>query len=83
MRDAAIAHDAKLAAIARGAGCTAAQLALVWLIAQGAIAVPKATDVAHVRANRKAVAVRVDDAMRAAIDAAYPPPSRKRPLAIL
>jgi diketogulonate reductase-like aldo/keto reductase len=80
----ALATNARLATIARRAGCTAAQLAIAWLLArQDTIVIPKANDLAHVRANRAAADVRIDDATRAALDEAFPPPAGKRPLAIV
>jgi diketogulonate reductase-like aldo/keto reductase len=79
-----LASDRTLAAIARAAGCTAAQLALAWLLAQrDVIVIPKASDIDHVRANRAAADVLLDDAQRAALDAAFPPPGGKRPLAMV
>ncbi len=80
----ALASDTRLARLARRAGCTAAQLALAWLVAQrDVIVIAKSSDVEHVRGNRAAVDVVVDDEMRAALDAAFPPPAGERPLAIL
>jgi len=80
----ALASDTRLAAIARRIGCTAAELALAWLVAQGdVIAIPKANTIAHVRANRRSADVTIDAQTRAAIDAAFPPPARARPLSII
>jgi len=80
----ALAADARLAPIARRIGCTAAQLAIAWLLAKGdAIVIPKANTIAHVRANRGAADVRIDARTRAELDAAFPPPDRARPLAII
>jgi diketogulonate reductase-like aldo/keto reductase len=80
----ALARDAKLAAIAKRVGCNAAQLAIEWLVAQrDVIVIPKASTVAHVRANRGAAGVRLDDATLAEIDRVFAPPAGKRPLSIL
>jgi diketogulonate reductase-like aldo/keto reductase len=80
----ALPRDAKLAAISKRLGCTAAQLAIAWLARQrDVIVIPKASDVAHVRANRAAAGVTLDTAALAEIDRAFPPPAGKRPLAIL
>jgi diketogulonate reductase-like aldo/keto reductase len=80
----ALARSAKLAAIARRRGATAAQLALAWLIAQpGVMAIPKATSEAHLRDNFAALSIVLDDAERAELDKAFPPPRRKTPLAML
>jgi diketogulonate reductase-like aldo/keto reductase len=80
----ALASDKRLAAIARRIGCTAAELALAWLVTQGdAIVIPKASTIAHVRANRRSADVRIDAQTVAALDAAFPPPDRARPLSII
>jgi len=80
----ALAANKGLAAIAERRGFTAAQLALAWLIAQpGVMAIPKATSEAHLRQNLAARDIVLDDAERAAIDRAFPPPRRKTPLAML
>jgi diketogulonate reductase-like aldo/keto reductase len=80
----ALLTEAKLASLARKAHATPAQLALAWLLAQpGVIVIPKATQPAHIAENRKASDVALDAAMRAALDAAFPPPSRARPLAVI
>jgi len=76
--------EPRLAALARRARAAPAQLALAWLIAQpGVIAIPKATQLAHIVENRKATDVTLDVAMRAAIDVAFPPPSGATPLAVI
>ena len=80
----ALAADKALAAIAERRGFTAAQLALAWLIAQpGVMAIPKATSEAHLRENLAARDIVLDDAERAAIDRAFPPPRRKTPLTMI
>jgi len=62
---------------------TPAQIALAWLLAQdGVVAIPKAARDEHVRANRAAVDIALTKGDLAEIDAAFPPPSRKQPLAI-
>ncbi|MEP6678432.1 MAG: aldo/keto reductase [Betaproteobacteria bacterium] len=73
----------KLAALARAARATPAQVALAWLLAQpGVIAIPKATQAAHIVENRGATEVALDADVRKAIDAAFPPPSCDTPLVI-
>jgi diketogulonate reductase-like aldo/keto reductase len=70
-------------AVAARRGATPAQIALAWLLAQeGVAAIPKAATEAHVRANRAAADLVLTKADLAEIDAAFPPPSRKQPLAI-
>ena len=47
------------------------------------IAIPKASDLAHVAANRAAAGLVLGDDELALIDAAFPPPERAAPLEIL
>ena len=63
------------ASLARERGCTTAQLALAWLLAQGddVIALPGCQRVAHVEENAGAARITLDDALRARIDALVPP----------
>ena len=73
-----------LLAAARRHAATQAQVALAWALRQpGVIAIPKATDPAHVRDNAAAAELRLTDEDFAAIDAAFPPPRRKRRLGML
>ena len=59
-------------------------VALAWVLAQpGVIAIPKAADPAHVVANRRAAELALTAEDMADLDADFPPPTRKRPLAIL
>lgn len=61
-----------------------AQLALAWLLRQGdIIAIPKAAHAAHVRDNRAALGIDLAAEDLAALDAAFPPPTRARPLEML
>lgn len=63
---------------------TPAQVALAWTLRQpGVIAIPKAADREHVRQNAAAASLRLTKEDHARLDAAFPPPQRKRPLAIL
>ncbi len=62
---------------------TPAQIALAWVLRQpGVIAIPKAGDEAHVRANAAAGTLRLSDEDFAIINAAFPPPTRKQALAV-
>jgi diketogulonate reductase-like aldo/keto reductase len=80
----ALAANKALAAIAERRGLSAAQLALAWLIAQpGVLAIPKATGEAHLRENLAARDLVLDDAERAALDRAFPPPRRKTSLRMI
>jgi diketogulonate reductase-like aldo/keto reductase len=79
----ALARDARLAALARPLGLTAAQLALAWTLRDGGvIAIPKAVKEAHLRDNLAAGSVVLEPAMRAALDALFTPPRRAQPLAM-
>ena len=60
------------------------QVALAWVLRRpGAIAIPKAGNVAHVRENAAIQDLRPTDDDLAQIDAAFPPPRRKVPLEML
>lgn len=79
-----LAQDARLAAIAQPLGLTAAQLALAWTVRSGAVvAIPKSATPARIDENFAAAQLRLDDETLARIDALYPPPKRKRPLAMI
>lgn len=72
-----------LKAIAARHDATPAQIALAWLLARdGVAAIPKAATDAHVRENRAAADIRLTKTDLAEIDAAFPPPKRKQPLAM-
>jgi diketogulonate reductase-like aldo/keto reductase len=74
----------KLVAIARRVGATPAQVALRWLLrSPDILTIPESADPAHVRDNRAAADVRLDDATLREIDAAFPPPSGPSSLAML
>jgi diketogulonate reductase-like aldo/keto reductase len=73
--------NAALAAVGRARGATPAQVALAWVLRQpDVIAIPKAVQPAHLRDNLAAAAIELTAAELARIDAAFPPPARKRPL---
>lgn len=75
------ADDRRLANVAERHGATAAQIALAWTLRNpGVIAIPKATRAEHVRQNRAAADMVLTAQDLAELDAAFPPPSRKRPL---
>jgi len=61
-----------------------AQVALAWLLRQdGVVAIPKAANVAHVRENHAAAALRLTRDDLAALDRAFPAPTEPIPLAML
>ena len=74
----------KLQAIARDIGATPAQVAIAWLLTQpDLIVIPKTTHIARLEENLGALDLTLDAATLAAIDAAFPPPRKRTPLAML
>ncbi|WP_223164698.1 aldo/keto reductase [Massilia mucilaginosa] len=72
-----------LMAVAQRHGCTAAQIALAWLLRQdGVVAIPKAADPAHVRENRAAADVVLSAFDLEDLDRAFPPPAKRQALAM-
>jgi diketogulonate reductase-like aldo/keto reductase len=70
--------------VARRHNATPAQIAVAWALRQpGVIAIPKASDLDHVRENAAAASIKLTANDLATIDAAYPPPTKKRPLQML
>jgi diketogulonate reductase-like aldo/keto reductase len=60
---------------------SAAQVALGWLLKQKQVMViPKAGNAPHVRENHGALSLHLDAQDLAALDRAFPPPARKKPL---
>jgi diketogulonate reductase-like aldo/keto reductase len=79
-----LAANRKLAAIARQLAVTPAQLALAWVLTRAqVIAIPQSSNLAHIDANRAAAAIRLDEGVLAALDAAFPPPRKSAPLSII
>jgi len=77
-------RERKLAAIARDAQCTPAQLALAWLLARpDVIVIPKAGNIAHVRDNFGATNVTLSASVSAALDAAFPPPRQPATISVI
>ncbi|HZT87659.1 MAG TPA: aldo/keto reductase [Stellaceae bacterium] len=73
-----------LGEVARAHGATPAQVALAWLLRQdGMIVIPKASRQEHVRDNRGALDVALTSDDLAALDRAFPPPTRKTPLGMV
>ena len=80
----ALLRNPALQAVAARLEATPAQVAIAWTLrAPGVISIPKAADPAHVRLNAAAAAVTLAPEDLAALDAAFPPPRRKRGLAML
>ena len=80
----ALASSATLQPIADRLGCSRAQLALAWVLAQtGMVAIAKAVDAQHLRDNIRAGDIQFQPADLAEIDLAFPAPRRKKPLAMI
>jgi diketogulonate reductase-like aldo/keto reductase len=63
---------------------TPAQIALAWVLHEdGVIAIPRASNVEHVRTNRGALEIQLTAPDLEALDNAFPPPTSKRPLEVL
>ena len=73
-----------LSAIAKRHGVTPFSVALAWVLRDPTvIAIPKAGDLEHLEANRAALDLQLTREDLEAIDAEFPPPSRKTRLAML
>jgi diketogulonate reductase-like aldo/keto reductase len=72
-----------LVEVARRHDAEPAQVALAWLLHQeGVVVIPKAVRPEHVRANRAALDLTLDADDLARLDAGFPPPRTRRPLAM-
>lgn len=79
----ALASHAKLGALARPLGLTAAQLALAWMLDQPSVmSIPKAGSQAHLIENWRCRDVVLAPETRQALVAMFPPPKRARRLAM-
>lgn len=76
-------RNATLRLIAQELSITPAQLALAWLLHQGTIPIPKSVNLARLEENRKAWDIKLSTETLKALDAAFPPPTRKMPLDML
>jgi diketogulonate reductase-like aldo/keto reductase len=76
--------DPALSKLAKRHDTTPAQVALAWVLRQPRmIAIPKASNREHVRANAAAAELRLSEEDLAALDTAFPPPQSRTPLAML
>jgi diketogulonate reductase-like aldo/keto reductase len=70
--------------LAAEVGCTPAQLALAWLLAQpGVVTIPKSSTRERVKENLGALEVTLSRDILAELDRAFPPPATKQSLAML
>jgi diketogulonate reductase-like aldo/keto reductase len=75
---------AALKKIAGEVGCTPAQLALAWVLAQpGVVTIPKSSTRERVKENLAAVEVKLSPQILAELDKAFPPPKGKQALEML
>ncbi|MBE9077015.1 aldo/keto reductase [Romeria aff. gracilis LEGE 07310] len=72
----------QLQAVATRHEVTPAQVALAWLLQQGIVVIPKATQPEHVRENRAALDLTLTAQDLAELERAFPPPRRKTALEI-
>jgi diketogulonate reductase-like aldo/keto reductase len=73
-----------LVALAKRAGASPAELALAFVLAQpGVVAIPKTARLDHLQQIVAARDRKLDPALRADLEAAFPPPARERPLPLL
>ncbi len=73
-----------LGKVAAELGCTEAQLAVAWLLAQpGVVTIPKSSSRERVQENLGALDVELTQEVTAALDRAFPPPKKKQPLEML
>ncbi|MCX8134453.1 MAG: aldo/keto reductase [Roseococcus sp.] len=80
----ALLRHPALKAVAAARGATPGQMAIAWTLSRpGVVSIPKAVDPGHVRQNAAAAEIILSPEELAALDAAFPPPRRKRPLAML
>jgi diketogulonate reductase-like aldo/keto reductase len=80
----ALARHDVLSRIARRHGATPVQVALAALLAlTGVMAIPKSSDAARLRENWGALSLHLTSEDRAELERAFPPPRKKRPLAML
>ncbi len=77
-------RKASLKKLADEEGCTSAQLALAWLLAQpGVVTIPKSSSRDRVKENFGALDVKLSPQVLAELDRAFPPPKGKQPLEML
>lgn len=78
-----VRHPAVVRA-AKDSALTPAQVAIAWTLRKpGVVSIPKAARADHLRANAACMGLRLDPAVLEALDRAFPPPARRRPLEII
>jgi diketogulonate reductase-like aldo/keto reductase len=80
----ALLRKSVLKNIAHEVGCTPAQLALAWVLAQpGVVTIPKSASRERVKENLGALEIKLSPEIAAELDRAFPPPNGKQPLQML
>ena len=80
----ALSDHAGLGELGERLGLSAAQVAIAWLLHQdGVMAIPRAGRESHLRENLAAADVALSPDDVAALDRLFPPPQRRRPLAMI
>lgn len=80
----AILDHPTLASLATRHNCSPAAIALAWVLSRpGTMAIPKTSTPHRVADNARALEITLDSADLSALDTSFPPPRRKRPLAML
>ena len=80
----ALSRNRAVGKIANRLNVTSSQVALAWVLRQpGVMAIPKAADVEKVRETAAARAIVLAPSDLQEIDAAFPPPARKKPLEMI
>ena len=79
-----ILDDAALGRVATKHGVAPAAIAIAWTMRHGhVVSIPKASNLAHVKANAAAADLVLDADDLKTLDQAFPPPKRKSPLGML
>lgn len=77
-------RNPSLRSLAEQRGVSAAQIAIAWLLHQeNVIVIPKSSRIEHVEQNRAALDLKLSADELAALDAAFPPPTKPVPLEML
>jgi len=79
-----LAHEKRLATVARQFGLSAAQVALAWLFSSNdIIVIPKTSNPSRLRENLRALNHELTSSQLAELDRLFPPPSKRQPLEMI
>jgi diketogulonate reductase-like aldo/keto reductase len=80
----ALADHQGLVTLAKTLGCSAAQLALAWAIHHAnVVAIPKSSTLSRIDENFGSLSLNLTQEVLSAIDALFPPPQKRQPLAVI